>query len=66
MIIETIIRTPQFSKNGVAGYVTQKGRISTVTWEFEPIELINDGSTGVGIHRVYFKNEEDYIKAKVK
>lgn len=66
MIIEAYIRTPQFKENRVFGYVFQSGMLSTVTWEFEPTRLINDGGTGVGMHKVYFANEADYLKAKVK
>lgn len=66
MIIEAYIRTPQFKDNKVLGYVTQTGALSTVTWLFEPTRLIDDGKTGVGMHKVQFKDENDYLKAKWK
>lgn len=66
MIIKAYIKTPQFKQNKVLGYVFQVGILSTVTWVFEPTRLIDDGGTGVGMHKVFFHHEADYLEAKVK
>lgn len=64
MVIETTIRTPQFKfyNKQILDWTVQKGLLSTVTWEFEPKEHI---SGIVGMHKVSFHSEYDYLKYKV-
>lgn len=65
MIINTTIKTPQFKEERIIGYVTQQGNLSTVSWVFEPVTLIDSGNTFVGMHKVHFKDEKEYQKYKV-
>lgn len=62
MIIETTIRTPQHKNGKPFEYVTQFGAISTESWVFTPKYRI---SGTVGMHKVWFNSEEEYLKYKV-
>jgi len=62
MVIETIIRTPQHKNGKVFDFTVQRGRLSTVTWVFEPLEHIT-GS--VGMHKVQFTDENQYLTFKL-
>ena len=63
MIIDCTIKTPQHKHGKVFDYTVQRGRLSTVTWVFEPVQHI---SGSVGMHQVVFENEKDFEKFKVE
>lgn len=63
--IEACVRTPQFKDDKIFGFVTQRGVLNIKTWVFEPTHLVDDGGTGVGMHKVHFHDKENYLKAKV-
>lgn len=68
MKVHTTIRTPQFKDGRVFEFVTQRGEISTVSWTFEPYDLVyeEDNAPSAGMHKVMFKDENDYLKHKVE
>jgi hypothetical protein len=61
--ITTVIKTPQFINDKIFDYTIQEGILDTYSWVFEPLFLIEGR---VGKHRVFFHNESNYLKAKIK
>lgn len=64
MVIETTIKTPQFSGSKVIDFTEQSGKISDINWLFEPDGKYHKGK--IGIHSVHFKDQNDWRKYKIK
>jgi hypothetical protein len=55
------IKTPQHKDGKVFDWTVQDGFIDRQTWVFHPLEHI---SGSVGMHKVWFRSEDDFKKCQ--
>lgn len=62
----TVVLTLQFNPDGsVRGNLLQEGVIMPFTWLFRPLRVLDDGGTGVGAHKIWFRDRGSYLRHKV-